>query len=149
MFQSNVSVVMLIYECLMLMLMLCKSNCARLTPRVLQQLNEMEHVPVRWSTSSKWSMCRGNGAHQPNEACGSLTEQLREMEHVPVKWRTSAKWSMFRGNGAPQGNGACGSLMEQLKEMEHMCRSNGAPQQNGAYGSLMEQLKEMEHVAVK
>ena len=29
---------MLVYECLMLMLMLCKSSYARLTPRVLQPL---------------------------------------------------------------------------------------------------------------
>ena len=35
MFQLNVSSVMMICECLMLMLMLCKSSYARLTPEVL------------------------------------------------------------------------------------------------------------------
>ena len=38
MFRSNVSIEMMIYECLMLMLMLCKSSCARLTPEVLHML---------------------------------------------------------------------------------------------------------------
>ena len=38
MFRSNVSIEMMIYECLMLMLMLCKSSYAKLTPEVLQPL---------------------------------------------------------------------------------------------------------------
>ena len=75
---------------------------------------------MKWSTSAKWGMCRGNGAHQPNEACGSLTEQLREMEHVPVKWRTSAKWSIWLSNGAAQRNGACGGEIDHIGQMEHM-----------------------------
>ena len=37
MFRSNVSIEMMIYECLMLMLMLCKSSYAKLTPEVLHQ----------------------------------------------------------------------------------------------------------------
>ena len=35
MFRSNVSIEMMIYECLILMLMLCKSSYAKLTPEVL------------------------------------------------------------------------------------------------------------------
>ena len=35
MFRLNVSIEMMIYECLMLMLMLCKSSYAKLTPEVL------------------------------------------------------------------------------------------------------------------
>ena len=38
MFQLNVSISMLVYECFMFMLILCKSSYARLTPEVLQPL---------------------------------------------------------------------------------------------------------------
>ena len=58
----------------------------------MEPLTKMEHVMVKcntsakWSSSGKWSMCRGNGAHQQNRACASEMEQLSEMEHVYVKW---------------------------------------------------------------
>ena len=38
MFQLNASISMLVYECFLIMLILCKSSNARLTPEVLQQL---------------------------------------------------------------------------------------------------------------
>ena len=55
----------MIYECLMLMLMLCKSSYARLTPEVLHAwfIKEVYHLewlanPVLvWKKSGKWRMC--------------------------------------------------------------------------------------------
>ena len=47
MFRSNVSIEMMIYECLMLMLMLCESSYARLTPEVLQAFySSLLHFPL-------------------------------------------------------------------------------------------------------
>ena len=42
----------------------------------MEHIRKMEHVPVKWSTSAKWSIWLSNGAHQQNGACAYQIEHM-------------------------------------------------------------------------
>ena len=74
---------MLVYECLMIMLMLCKSSYASLTPRVLQ--SSSPRPPIISSPTSKKHSPTWKGTD------GSWTLQSASLEFHPVySWATSS-----------------------------------------------------------